>query len=139
MDNREQRYAYVGVGLAIVASVALWAPAFGERSGMALAGIGLVMAALLGLAAKQRSRFFTGLACVLLAFGPWGMAWVIGLPYLMLAAWITLKSPRFQPRVKAEGVDGGDEEDTVEAFAAARLPREVPSANKRFTPPQRRP
>lgn len=165
LDGREQRYAYVGVGLAAAVSVALWAPAYNERAAVALSGIGVVMAFLLGVAAKRRNRLFTGLACVLLAFGPWGMAWVVGLPYLMFAAWLALKSNRLQPRMEHE-VDehgeivgrparpvrerptrpprrrrrrGADDDDAVEATAGAPAKRTPPPPSKRYTPPNRRP
>lgn len=169
LDDREQRYAYTGVGLAAAVSVALWAPAYDEQAALALSGIGLVMSFLLAVAAKRRHRLFTGLACVLLAFGPWGMAWVVGLPYLMFAAWLALKSNRLQPPTEHE-VDengeiierpalpprpvrerpvrpprqrrrrrGADEDEAVEATTGAPAKRTPPPPSKRYTPPNRQP
>lgn len=159
MDDREQRYAYLAAAVAAVASVSLWAPAFDEPAAWALAGIGLVMAALLALAARRRSRLFSGLAAVLLAFGPWAYAWVIGLPYMVLAGWLALKSPRLKADVDAE-VDehgnivrparparrprrsrpkgrlrAGPGEDEPDTSGGGRTP---PPASRRYTPPRRR-
>lgn len=157
MGDREQRYAYLGAAVAAMASVALWAPAFDQTAARALAAIGVVMAGLLAAAARRRSRLFSGLAAVLLAFGPWGMAWVIGLPYLVLAGWLALKSPRLRVDVEPE-VD--DHDAVVRPARAAREPRRAraarrarqsaseaggsggtrtpPPASRRYTPPQRR-
>lgn len=163
LNDREQRYAILGAWLGAAVSVALWAPAWDEAAGIALSAIGLGMAGLLALAARRRSRLFTGLASLLLAFGPWGMAWVVGLPYMGLAAWLALKAPRLQPRLDPE-VDGHGEivdatatEEPEEGSAPARrrrwsrrqpaagedggpppAPRRPPSASKRYTPPQAR-
>lgn len=154
------------MGLAVAISVALWAPAYNERAALALSGIGIAMAFLLAVAANRRHRLFTGLACILLAFGPWGMAWVVGLPYLMLAAWLALKSNRLQPRMEPEGDDtgeteerparpvrerpirpprkrrrrrGADEGAAVEATTGSPAKRTPPPPSKRYTPPNRRP
>lgn len=108
LDDREQRYAYVGAALAVAVSVALWATSFDTSSALALAGIGLVMAALLGGAASRRNRLLTVLASVLLAFGPWGMAWVAGLPFIVLAARLALRSAVLEPRPEPEVDERGD-------------------------------
>ncbi len=138
LDQREQRYALLAAGLGAVTSVALWAPAFEEGAAVALAGIGLVMSALLALAAQRRSRLLTGVAAVLLSFGPWGMAWVLGLPYLVLAGWLALRAPR--PQGGQRGRRGRPTaEDEEEGIAPPRAPiAGPPSANKRYTPPRRR-
>lgn len=158
LDDREQRYAYIGVGVAAFVSVALWAPRFDEGAAVALSGIGMFMALLLAVAAKRRHRLFTGLACILLAFGPWGMAWVVGLPYLMLAAWLSLKSRRLAPLPEPELDENGEivrrpapvqtrprrrrgsrSTDDREGPTAPDDPeaRRPPSPSKRYTPPQR--
>lgn len=153
LSDKEQRYAYYGVAWGAVWSVLLWAPSYDEQAAVALSGIGLVMAGLLALAARRGQRLFSGLACILLAFGPWGMAWVIGLPYLAMAGWLALKSNRLQPRPEPQVDENGEiveppavptrertsrrrrkaaaEED------AAIAARTLPPASKRYTPPQR--
>lgn len=148
LDDREQRYAFLAAGLGAAVSVALWAPSFDERAGVALAAIGVTMSALLALAARRRSRLFTGGAAVLLSFGPWGFLWLVGLPFLVLAAWLVLRAPRPEPRPRPERVsrasrrrqaeedaagDGDGEEAAV--TAAPRLPAGPPKASKRYTPP----
>lgn len=162
LDPKEQRYAYVAAGMGAAASVALWAPAFDERAGIALGAIGVAMAALLAAAARRRSRLLTGVASVLLAFGPWGMAWLIGLPYLVLASWLALRAPkiRAEPPPRAEGGEDGDagarpgprtprttrwrrrapKDGGTEEAPGPSPPRPAPPpASKRYTPPQRRP
>jgi len=160
LTDKEQRYAYIGAAFAAFVSVALWAPSYDEWAGVALSAIGVVMALLLAVAALRRQRLFTGLACVLLAFGPWAMAWVVGLPYLVLAAWLALKSNRLPSPMEPELDERGEvvERPAVPARkrpqrtsrrrrgAAAETddpvaegtPRTPPPQSKRYTPPQRR-
>ena len=148
LDAREQRFAYLAAGLGTAFSVALWAPTFDERAGVALAAIGVAMAGLLAAAAKRRSRLLTGIAAVLLAFGPWGMAWLIGLPFLVLAGWLAVRGARLQalePRAPRPPRAPRRRRRDGEAEAAGEEPRGVPlsrsgppPASKRYTPPQRR-
>lgn len=149
LDDREQRYAYLAAGFGALVSVALWAPSFLEAAGVALAGIGVAMSGLLALAARRRSRLFTGAAAVLLSFGPWGYLWLVGLPFLVLAAWLVLRAPRPPPRSRSgrpararrrRAAPAGD--DAVEAAAEAKpapAPGGPPRASKRYTPPRSRP
>lgn len=149
LDAREQRYAYMAAGFGAISSVVLWAHAFDETAGVALAAIGATMAALLAAAARRRSRVLTGVAAVVLSFGPWGTFWLIGLPFLALAAWLAVRAPRRHPpdsteprqpvarrrrRRATEGRDG----DEAGAMPVARPRPAPPAANKRYTPPQRR-
>lgn len=144
LDAREQRYSYRLAGFAAVASLALWAPEFDERAGIALAGIGVSMAGLLAAAAWRRSRLLTGVAAVLLAFGPWGLAWLIGLPYLVLAGWLAVRGARkagadpVAPRPPREPRPRRSRRQPP-ADAAGPLARSSPPPpSKRYTPPQRR-
>lgn len=148
LDDREQRYAYLAAGLGAAASVAVWAHAFDERAGVALAGIGLAMAGLLAAAARRRSRLFTGIAAVVLSFGPWASFWLIGLPFLGLAAWLVVRAPRPEPRARRQPrphrpsrrrrrASAEDEDDASPVPPPAR-PARPPAASKRYTPPQRR-
>lgn len=157
LDDREQRIAYWAAALGAAVSVALWAPEFDKGAAVALAGIGLIMAALLSLAARSRSRLWTCVAAGLLAFGPWGMAWVLGLPYLALVGWLTLRSPRLRPRREAGGEPEGRVVDAAAVETAPRRrprrrggddagadgggggeTRTPPPASKRYTPPHQR-
>lgn len=145
LDDGEQRYAYLAGGLGAFSSVAIWAPAFDERAGIALAAIGLAMAALLAAAARRRSRLLTGIAAVVLSFGPWGALWLIGLPFLALAAWLAVRAPRAGPRTPRVPRDPSPSrrrrraavEEEEDGPPAPPRPR-PPVANKRYTPPQRR-
>ncbi len=160
LSDKEQRYASYGVVWAALWSVVLWAPSFDEKAAVALAGIGLAMAFLLAVAARRRQRLFTGLACILLAFGPWGMAWVLGLPFLLLAAWLALKSNRLRPVAEPELDENGEmverpvvparvrpartsrrrrnaaEGDDPAPDGSTGAPRTRPPPSKRYTPPQ---
>lgn len=147
LDDREQRYAYLAAGLGAVLSVGLWAPTFDKPAGLAFAGIGVIMSALVAVAAWRRSRLFTGGAAALLSFGPWGFLWLVGLPFLVLAVWLVLRAPRPEPRPRPEraprasrrrqAAAGADAE--AEATVAPRAPSGPPKASKRYTPPGSRP
>ena len=149
LDDREQRYAFLAAGLGAAVSVALWAPSFDEPAGVALAGIGVIMSALLALAARRRSRLFTGGAAALLSFGPWGFLWLVGLPFLVLAVWLVIRAPRPEPRPRPEraprvsrrrrAAAGDGAEADGEAAVTPRAPAGPPKASKRYTPPGSRP
>lgn len=126
LDDREQRYAYVAAGLGAAVSVALWAPAFDEGAGVALAAIGAAMSAVLAGAARRRSRLLTVGAALLLSFGPWGFAWIVGLPYLVLGSWLVVRAPRAPRRRSSPAV--------VEEPREPPRP-EPPKPSKRYTPP----
>ena len=146
LDGLERRVASFGAALAAVVSVALWAPALDRFDGIVLTAIGLAMAAFLALAARSGRRLPTGVAAMLLAFGPWSFAWVVGFPYLCLAAWLLFRHGRARtaPR-RTEGPEEPDQPEhrhrrrpRPEGEAAARSRPHRPEANKRYTPPQRR-
>lgn len=103
LDDQEHRWALWGAGFAGVAFIAYWAPAFDRLAGLQLALIGVAMAAGLALATRKRSRLLTGLAAMLVGFGPWGGIWILGLPYLVLAARLALKAQRALPADPGHG------------------------------------
>jgi hypothetical protein len=103
LDDREQRWALWGAGAGAVAFIAYWAPSFNRLPAVQLALIGCAMAAALALAARRRSRLMTGLAAMLVGFGPWGGVWPLGLPYLMLAARLALGAVRAEPVGRRRG------------------------------------
>ena len=145
LDDREQRWAYRAAGLGAAMSVALWAPSFDEGAGVVLALIGVAMSGLLALTARRRSRLFTGGAAVLLSFGPWGFAWLIGLPFLVLAVWLVLRAPRPEPRPRPERAPRrsrrrrAESEEDAEEPATPRAPAGPPKPSTRYTPPRSRP
>ena len=146
LDELERRVALSGAGLAAVASVVLWAPGFEHAAAVAWAGVGVVLAAFLGAAAFARLRLPTGMGAVLLAFGPWGPNWVIGFPYLCLAAWLLFRHGRATAARAQRAAGRADQPEQADRqrrsgrdrSAAARPGRARPEANKRYTPPQRR-
>ncbi|MGI8684189.1 MAG: hypothetical protein ACR2MO_03685 [Acidimicrobiales bacterium] len=91
-----------------------------------------------------------------------GMAWVVGLPFLVLAAWLALKSNRLQPPMVPELDEHGeivkrpvrpapertprpsrrrrrasDDADDPSVDGSPGRPRTPPPPSKRYTPPQR--
>ncbi|MEO7837662.1 MAG: hypothetical protein ABIS21_08500 [Acidimicrobiales bacterium] len=96
LDDREQRWARWGAGVGAVAFIAYWAPSFDRRPAVTLALIGCAMAAALAFAARRRRRLLTGLAAMVMGFGPWGGVWLLGLPYLVLAARLALRAQRLE-------------------------------------------
>lgn len=137
LDQREQRFSYAAAAFGALASAGLWAPAFDETAGIVLAAIGVAMAGLLALAARRGSRLLTGLAAVLLAFGPWGMAWILGFPFLCLAAWLLFRGGRLAAETRAARPPEPKREPKKKPEAPSARPSR-PEANKRYTPPQRR-
>lgn len=89
LDERERRVALWAAAFAAVTSIVFYAPGFDEFTvAIVLALVGVVMAALLALAARSGRRLLTTLAAGLLAIGPWGFAYIIGLPFVILAGWL---------------------------------------------------
>jgi len=88
LDEREKRVARWVAGFGAVSAVALYAPAFDQLAAVVLAFVGVAMAGLLLLASRSGSRLFTCLAAGLLGIGPWGFAYIIGLPFLLFAGWL---------------------------------------------------
>jgi hypothetical protein len=89
LDEREKRVALWVAGFGAVSAVALYAPVFDEFiAAFVLAFVGVAMAGLLALASRSGSRLFTCLAAGLLGIGPWGFAYIIGLPFLLFAGWL---------------------------------------------------
>lgn len=97
LDDREQRIAYWAAGLGALSAVVFYAPGFDDfYQAWVLAIVGVAMGGLLALASRSRSRLLTCLAAVLLGFGPWGFAYVIGLPFLVLAGWLLWRGKQEQ-------------------------------------------
>jgi hypothetical protein len=135
LDDLERRITLWLAVLGGLASVALWAPAFDKSAAIILATVGVGLSALLALTGRSRRRLFTCLAAVLLGFGPWGTAWILGFPYLLLATWLLLRDRKASAERRARG----EAEPAPPASPAPREkdPRSPPRASKRYTPPRR--
>ena len=166
LSRSEQHYAYLAAGLAAAVCVVFLVVNPGERGALVVAGLGLVSAGLVAMAARSRHRLSTGVGAGLLALGP-SPAWVVGLPYFMLFGWFTLKAARLraQETPEPEVDDNGEivmptsdrsapeprpprpprtsrrRRAAAEAAAAdasgTGSGRKPPPASKRYTPPQR--
>lgn len=154
LDQRETRLTTRAAVVAGAAFVALYATTGFSAWGYVLgAAIGLAMALLLWAAARSGRRMLTGLAALAVGFGPWGTAWVLGAPYLLLAGWLLFRArprARAQPENEADEDDDGDQAERRPAArrrrrstagaetAPASEKRSRPSASKRYTPPSGR-
>ena len=164
LSDSEQQYAFLAAGLAAAVCVVFLVASFDEPAALVVAGLGLVTAALLALAARRHSRLATGVGAGLLAFGP-SPAWMVGLPYLMLFGWFTMKASRLRAQQEPELDDDGElvmrpaaeaireprppwaprrrgrrarrDGGDATAAAGAAAERKPPPASKRYTPPQR--
>ena len=140
LDDREVKVSLYASALAAATFVALWVALDFTRPATILGAVGLVLAGLLALAARRRSRILTGVAAVVLGYGPWGQAFILGLPYVALAAWLFFRGARARAERKysqrrtveagSKGVPGARKEQARRSSP--------PRANKRYTPPQRR-
>lgn len=149
LDEREARLTTRAAIVAGASFVALYATTGFRGWGYVLAAaIGAVMAGLLWLAARSGRRMLTGLAAVVVGFGPWGAAWVLGAPYLLLGGWLLFRA---RPRRRTEPAEAADPDARIDAGPAATrrrrrsgtvvdppAARQRPGASKRYTPPSGR-
>lgn len=140
LDDREVKVSLYASALAAATFVALWVALDFTRPATILGAVGLALAGLLALAARRRSRILTGVAAVVLGYGPWGQAFILGLPYVGLAAWLFFRGARARAERKygpGRATEAGSKE--VPEARKRQAPRSSPPrANKRYTPPQRR-
>lgn len=166
LSEREQQYAYVAAGLGAGTCVVFLALSLGESAAFVVAGLGIVTAGLVAMAARSGNRLSAGVGAALLAFGP-SPAWMVGLPYLMLFGWFTLRAARLraqqepEPEVDENGdivVKAGERpareprpprtrrtsrrrraavDAAASAASADAAGRRRPPPSKRYTPPQR--
>jgi hypothetical protein len=151
LDQREVRLATRGAIVAAAGFVALYATTgFSDVAYVVGAAIGVAVAGLLFLAARSGRRMLTGLAALAVGLGPWGGAWVLGAPFLLLGGWLLFRA-RPRERRPAAGGDAGEDEGGDDssgeaptgrsrwrrspAPAAETTARRPPTANKRYTPP----
>ena len=134
LDDRQQRWAYIGAAVAAVAFVAGRIPEFPETVAFVSSAIGVVMAVFLWWAARRRSVVLTGLAAFLISFGPWTpYTWMLGALYIAGGGLLMYRAskeaaasrtPR-EPKRRATR-----EEPVVES-------KRAPQQSKRYTPPKR--
>jgi len=117
LDEREKRVTLWAAAFGAVSAVAFYAPAFDLTAALVLALVGVVMAVLLALAGRSGSRLFTCVAAGLLGIGPWGYAYIIGLPFLLLAGWLLYR-------------DANTRRAARERAVRERRTREVPAKEK---------
>ena len=79
LTRNEQRIA---IALAAAAAVFF---VLSLRDSTAVLAVGLVMAGALAAAAWRRHRIATAIASFVTGFGPWGFAFILGAPFLILA------------------------------------------------------
>lgn len=142
LDDREHKVSLYAAALAAATFVALWVALGFSQPATILGAIGLGLSGLLALAARRRSRILTGMAAVVLGYGPWGGAFILGLPYVALAAWLFYRGARsraerkYGPRTAVEARAKEPARPSGKEPARRSSP---PRPNKRYTPPQRRP
>jgi hypothetical protein len=136
LDDRERRISLWAAGFGALSAVVFYAPYVRFLAAWVLASIGLAMSGLLALAARRRSRLLTSLAAVLLGFGPWGFAYIVGLPYMVLAGWLTYRGAKMRTAM-AEAAsrrpvrDREPEDEAVEATAKEEPAKEKPAKEPR--------
>ena len=152
LDEREKRFALWVAGFGAVSAVALYAPAFDEATAaFVLALVGVAMAGLLVMASRSGSRLFTCLAAGLLGIGPWGFAYIIGLPFFLFAGWLISRDAVARRTARGNTVrERPAKENAVrdrpvkvkrareKKVAEETAPHSRPGASKRYTPPRGR-
>jgi len=151
LDEREKRFARWAAGFGAVSAVAFYAPGFDESAGLVLAFVGVAMAGLLVMATRSGSRLFTCLAAGLLGIGPWGYAYIIGLPFILLAGWLISRDAVARRLARGSTVrERPAKENAVrdrpvkvkraqeKKVAEETAPHSRPGASKRYTPPRGR-
>jgi hypothetical protein len=149
LDDRERRYLLIGVAAVVV--VLPFLASFGalDPQPMQRAIFLLVLTSAMAYAARRRSRLLAGFSTFLLAFGPWGQAWVVGMPFLPLGMWLWFRgkpSPEeIEARRQARDARVAERRAAKEAARAERSGKPAksskpsgprPERNKRYTPPK---
>ncbi len=78
---------------------------------------------------------------MVLGYGPWGQAFILGLPYVGLAAWLFFRGARSRAERKYGPRRSGQAAAKEPASPSKKEPARrssPPRPNKRYTPPQRR-
>jgi hypothetical protein len=86
-------------GALVLAAIAGGVFAVAWRDTIAVAAIGVALAAVLASGAVARNRAVMALGAFLTGFGPWGFAYILGAPYLALAAFLLWRAKRLDNSV----------------------------------------
>lgn len=133
LDDRQQRLAYIGAGVAAVGLVA--ARAADLPDSIPLVALGLAMAAFLAFAARRRSVVLTGAAAFVISFGPWGdVLWFLGAPYIAFGGLLMYRASK----QAAEAAGPREARKKKEKTDAAPPAKKAPDRSKRYTPPSTR-
>lgn len=146
LSPREQQVASWAAVVAGAASTGLWVPQFFRAAAVLWAAIGLVMAGFLMWSARRGSRFLTGIACYVLAFGPWPIV-LGGGPFLVLGTILWFRgrpSPEEIEARRKERAQAMADRRAAKAAGRRRRPdappsddgKKRPEASKRYTPPR---
>ncbi len=147
LEEREKRVALWAAAFGAVSAVAFYAPAFDDfGAAIVLALVGVVMAGLLALAGRSGSRLLTCLAAGLLGIGPWGYAYIIGLPFFLVAGWLLYRDANSRRaargtvesrRTREKPVKDAPVKDKKAVRKSAREPSRPPRPERsgRYTPP----
>jgi len=169
LDPRERRYSFFASAVALVFGIAIYATeandkhfhlAKGQFTPFTTLVVGLVFAALLLAATFIGRRALVGFAALFTFLGFSNSAFVLGLPFLLLAAWLLYRSYKVQKEAAAElkagrtgqdGANGGATAPTSTKGATTRTSAAShtstksrskakgpagPEPNKRYTPKQ---
>jgi uncharacterized membrane protein len=130
LDDRQQRWAYIGAVVAAVGFTAAQVPHFPDAVGFGI--VGLLMAAFLAWAAQRRSVVLAGGAAFVVSFGPWGFLWFLGAPYIALGALLMFRASK---QAAAQREPRPPRQEAVDAALVTKRP---PGRSKRYTPPATR-
>ncbi|HVF74887.1 MAG TPA: hypothetical protein VM938_07545 [Acidimicrobiales bacterium] len=134
LDDRQQRWAYLGAAVAAAAFVGGRATQFPETVAFVASAIGLVLAGFLWFAARRRSVVMTGLASFLISFGPWTpLTWMLGAVYIAAGGLLMYRASKQAAATRAPREPRRPRKEVPEAPAAKR----APEPSKRYTPPKR--
>lgn len=144
IDERQQRLAYLAAIVAAVLFVAIQVPDLPDGTAIVYASVGLVLAALLFLAARTRRLVFTAFALMAVSFGPWESLSLLGAPYVAAGGLLMFRMSRQsaeenarkrRERNAAKAAGGGKAGQPGDAGGAGT--RKPPPPSKRYTPPKR--
>lgn len=134
----QQRVAEIGAAIAVLVFVGLWAPSYPKTAALAASGIGLVMAALLYLAARRGTIVLTALAAFVVSFGPWGSLWVLGAPYIAWSGMLLYRASKAAADAAGPRERRRKQKETETDAGASTPERRAPDPSKRYTPPARK-
>jgi hypothetical protein len=134
LDDRQQRWAYIGAAVAALAFVGGRIPDFPTSVAFLASGLGLLMAALLWYAARRRSVVMTGIAAFLISFGPWTpLTWMLGAFYIAGGGLLMFRASKAAGATREPRAPRRPRKEPEPTPVAKR----APEPSKRYTPPKR--